>query len=282
MGQFDTMTVSERNELAKAWVDANKQYNLGFYIIFNVGTTVQSEAIAMAKYAKSIGVDAIAAVPPYYEQASTSDFTALFNFFNPIIAASGDLSFFYYHIPGTTHYNPNIYQLITESIIDGKMPQFRGIKYVDGSDAMDWFESCTTYSLTENDNDTISVTNKLAMLYAPEPKLQCFANCMGKGTVLAEDFYAPTFLCMKQAYDNHNAKDAFYQEQWKYNMSKVFGKYGGGVAKKCAYSKFKYPVHFGPPRPPQLPIQYYTSGGCDQVIQELESVGFFNTINNQC
>ena len=282
MGQFDTMTVSERNSLAKAWVDARKEYNLNFYIIFNVGTTVQSEAIAMAKYANSIGVDAIAAVPPYYEQASTSDLTALFNFFNPIITASNNLPFFYYHIPGTTHYNPNIYQFITEAIIDGKMPQFRGIKYVDSSDAMDWFESCTTYSLTESDNNTDSVTNKLALLYAPEPKLQCFANCMGKGTVLAEDFFAPTFLCMKKAYQDDDAKGAFYQEQWKYNISKIFGKYGGQVAEKCVYSKFTYPVTFGPPRPPQLPISYYTSGGCDDVNKELESVGFFDTIQNQC
>eukprot|EP01083_Nonionella_stella_P260974 889213_1 len=203
MGQFDTMTVSERNSLAKAWVDAKNQFNLDLYIIFNVGTSVQSEAIAMAKYAKNINVDAIAAVPPYYEHAS--DFPSLFNFFNPIISASSDLPFFYYHIPGMTGYNPNIYSFITESIINKQMPQLTGIKYVDSSDAMDWFESCTKYSFSETDNTT-NINNKIAMLYAPEPKLQCFANCMGKGTVLAEDFFGPTFLCMKESYENENIK----------------------------------------------------------------------------
>lgn len=36
--------------------------------------------------------------------------------------------------------------------------------------------------------------NTHALLFAPEPKLQSFATGIGRGAILAEDFYAPTYL----------------------------------------------------------------------------------------
>lgn len=59
-GQFDAMTVTERKVLAEAWVAAAKPHAL--YVIVNVGTTVQSEAIDLAAHAASIGASAVAAV----------------------------------------------------------------------------------------------------------------------------------------------------------------------------------------------------------------------------
>jgi dihydrodipicolinate synthase/N-acetylneuraminate lyase len=54
------MTVTERKVLAEAWVAAAKPHAL--YVIVNVGTTVQSEAIDLAAHAASIGASAVAAV----------------------------------------------------------------------------------------------------------------------------------------------------------------------------------------------------------------------------
>jgi N-acetylneuraminate lyase len=56
-----------------------------------------------------------------------------------------------------------------------------GVKYV-SSDTNDWFLSVNAF------NDTY------ALLLAPEPKLQWFGLGLGRGVVLAEDFYAPTYL----------------------------------------------------------------------------------------
>jgi hypothetical protein len=53
MGEFDTLSTTERNTLASAWVAAAKP--LGLYTIVHVGTTVQADAIAMAAHAAAIG-----------------------------------------------------------------------------------------------------------------------------------------------------------------------------------------------------------------------------------
>lgn len=80
-----------------------------------------------------------------------------------------------------------------------------GIKYVD-TDTLDWMNIVNSY------NDTH------VLMFAPEPKLQSFSIGMsltplkhvfcdnlwllgiGRGTVLAEDFYAPTYLRMHRAF----------------------------------------------------------------------------------
>jgi N-acetylneuraminate lyase len=56
-----------------------------------------------------------------------------------------------------------------------------GVKYV-SPDTNDWFLSVNAFNST------------YALLFAPEPKLQSFALGFGRGTVLAEDFYAPTYI----------------------------------------------------------------------------------------
>ena len=58
------MTLSERKELAEAWLEAG--HANGLYVIINVGTTVVSEAKELAEHAYANGADAIAAMAPYY------------------------------------------------------------------------------------------------------------------------------------------------------------------------------------------------------------------------
>ena len=109
MGQFDTLTMDERKAIALEWVvEGHKN---GLYIIVHVGTTVLAEAIELAQHAASIGADAIASVPPYYEHGS---FDEVVDFLNRISQQGAPkLPFFYYHIPGSTHQDMNIYDLLT-------------------------------------------------------------------------------------------------------------------------------------------------------------------------
>jgi N-acetylneuraminate lyase len=92
MGQFDSLTVVERKALAEAWVSSTR--SLDIFLIIHVGTTVQADAIALAAHAQSIGADAIAAVPPYYERPSTA--AAVASWLQPVAAAAPQLPFFYY------------------------------------------------------------------------------------------------------------------------------------------------------------------------------------------
>ena len=267
MGQFDTMTVTERNSLAKAWIDANNDYNLGLYMIYQIGGTVLSESISMAQYAAEIGADAIAAVPPYYEEASETDFTMIFYWFNKLIEASNNLDFWFYHIPGTTGYNIDIYNFIDSAVgANGGLQGLTGIKYVDSSNNEGWIKSVHKFG------------DKVHLLFAPEPKLQCFGLGMGNGTVLAEDFYARTFRCMKYYFENGNYEAMYNEQMWKYNISDIFSSYGGGVAERCVYQQLAN-VSIGPPRPPQASI---TQATCDTVLQQLNSVDFFDQIYKAC
>ena len=95
MGQFDTLTIAERN---RRGVVGGVQ-GRGPHFIAHVGTTVVGEAIELAKHAAAAGADAIASVPPYYE--TTSDADTIVDWLEPICDAAPGLPLYYYHIPGS-------------------------------------------------------------------------------------------------------------------------------------------------------------------------------------
>lgn len=97
------------------------------------------------------------------------------------MAAANGLPLYYYHIPAATHYDISIFDLFT--MAQTELPQLMGVKYVN-SDPLDWFKTISTF------NDTH------VCMFAPEPKVQSFGLGLGRGAVLAEDFYAPTYLRM--------------------------------------------------------------------------------------
>ena len=61
-----------------------------------------------------------------------------------------------------------------------------------------------------------AATGGCTILYAPEPKLQGFAlQSPYAGAVLAEDFYAPTYLRMRGLYEAGDAAGAVAEQNWK-------------------------------------------------------------------
>ena len=64
------MTVDERKLINAAWITAG--HANGLYVIAHVGTTILSDAQALAAHAAAFGADAIASVPPYYERVRSS------------------------------------------------------------------------------------------------------------------------------------------------------------------------------------------------------------------
>ena len=64
-----------------------------------------------------------------------------------------------------------------------------------------------------------SASTNCTVLFAPEPKLQGFAlQNPYNGAVLAEDFYAPTYLRMRAAYVAGNAAAALAEQHWKQDV----------------------------------------------------------------
>lgn len=74
------------------------QSNGRIKVLAHVGSTSTEEAVALAKKAADIGVDAIVAVPPFYMKP---DEESIIDYFKTI-AKSSDLPLYVYNIPGNT------------------------------------------------------------------------------------------------------------------------------------------------------------------------------------
>lgn len=260
LGQFDTLTIEERMQIASAWVSAGHQQTPPLFIIVHVGTSVQRDAIQLAQHALSIGADAIASVPPYYSKPAT--ITALVSWLQPIAAAASPLPFYYYHIPASTGVTFTMVDLFPAAI--SAIPTWSGVKFV-SSDLGDY---ATLVQMYKNNN-------ALALLFAPEPKLAGIA-LGAKGFILAESFFAPTFLRMCHAVMNStesNFGNAQIEQQWKTNIANIFSSFSGD-AERTIYRQ-KIGMDLGPPRLPDLPL---SESDYESLITQLNQYNFFNQV----
>ncbi len=253
MGQFDTLTTAERKTLMTAWVAAAKPLR-SLYVICQVGDTVIATAVELARHAASVGCDAIASVPPYYEK--TDDADTIVDFLQPISAGAPSLPLFFYHIPSVTGCRVKVSALFRAAA--AKLPMLAGVKWV-GTDLADWFE------LTRDFNSSH------ALLFAPEPKLASFALGMGRGAVLAEDFFGPTYLRMREGYFAGGGAAAV-EQAWKLKALAILRKYDGAT-ERVLYRKLCSHVDMGPPRLPQVPM---AEDDWPRLVGELESIGFWS------
>ena len=253
MGQFDALTTAERKTLMTAWVVAAKPLR-SLYVICQVGDTAIETAIELARHAASTGCDAIASVPPYYEK--TDDADTIVDFLQPISAGAPALPLFFYHIPAITGCHVKVSALLRAAA--AKLPALAGVKWV-GTDLHDWFDLTRDFNRSH------------ALLFAPEPKLASFALGMGRGAVLAEDFFAPTYARMRQGYfaGGGGAAD---EQAWKLKALSILSKYGGAT-ERVLYRKLCSHVDMGPPRLPQHPM---AEEDWPKLVADLDAIGFWD------
>jgi N-acetylneuraminate lyase len=268
MGQFDTMSVSDKKTLLTAWIAAGKKH--GIFTIAHVGSPVQSDAIELATFAAELGADAIASVPGYYESYASAETVA--DFIQPIAAAAPNLPFFFYHIPPLTHSNINAVDLLritSDPNSSHQVPTLCGIKFV-SSNLTDWFFSVQGYNHSH------------VLLFAPEPKMASFALGRGRGVVLAEDFYAPSFLRMYASWLRGDSAAAFKEQAWKFQSEEVFRRFGGSAAKRLLYGT-SFPITRGKVDlgPPRLPAAPFDASRRDALIEALSGVNFWNETSPQ-
>jgi dihydrodipicolinate synthase/N-acetylneuraminate lyase len=89
------MSLAERKRVAKITVD---QVQRRIAVIVHVGTTSTAQSIELAQHAESLGVDAVAAVPPYYH---SHDEREVLEFFWTLVR-SVELPVFVYNNPKTS------------------------------------------------------------------------------------------------------------------------------------------------------------------------------------
>ena len=256
MGQFDLLTIAERKAVATVWVEEGRP--LGLYVCVHVGATAQADAVELAAHAASIGADAVASLPPFYERPATAQ--ALAGWLAPIAAAAGPLPFFYYHIPANTAVALSMSSFFPAAV--ERIPTFAGVKFV-STDLVDFQELVTNYGPLS--------PSPLALLFAPEPKLAGVA-LGATGVVLAESFFAGTWLRMCHAVKGGDWEAARKEQAWKARIVAIFAGFPGADAERTVYRKL-IGLDMGPPRAPVLPLDdadYATLTGL------LDAEGFFS------
>ena len=132
-GESMSLSVEERNALAKRWVDVAPEE---LTVIVHVGHTCVPDAIEMADHAEECGAWGIGAMSPFFFKPQTVD--DLVAVTAEVASAAPELPFYYYHIPEMTGVNlsmPDYLQAASERI-----PTLAGLKFT--HEDLDQFERC--------------------------------------------------------------------------------------------------------------------------------------------
>lgn len=95
-GEALLLTIEERKKVLETVID---QVNGRAPVIAHVGTIRTNDVINLAKHAKSIGVNAVSMIPPYYYKFS---FGEIFSYYKDVINAVPNLQVIIYNIPQFT------------------------------------------------------------------------------------------------------------------------------------------------------------------------------------
>jgi N-acetylneuraminate lyase len=125
-GEGPSLTLTERRELTRRWVEVARGTSLG--VLVHVGSNCLPDACELAAQAQQCGADAISTMAPYYfKPASVAE---LVDFCAPIAAAAPELPFYYYDYPAMT----GVRLPITDFLLQGRerIPTLAGAKCSNG------------------------------------------------------------------------------------------------------------------------------------------------------
>ncbi|NDW08559.1 dihydrodipicolinate synthase family protein [Dysgonomonas sp. 520] len=253
-GESSALTMDEKRILFKEWA---KYKTADFKVIAFLGGTCVEECIELALLAKECDLDAISLTAPYYFKAA--NVKALSDFCIDVASSVPDMPFFYYHIPSFTNaYFPMI-DLLEE--IDGKLPNFAGIKYT--------YENLMDYQLC------LDFKNKKYDILWGRDEMLLGALAMGaQGAVGSTYGYmAPIY---NKVFEYYAQKDMLGAQEFQLKANKLIcllNKYGGGTGK--AFMKATG-LDLGAYRPP---VSNLSNEQETEFLNELECLEFYSYCN---
>ncbi|TJZ60375.1 dihydrodipicolinate synthetase [Sphingobacterium olei] len=209
-GEGVSITFDEKVAVMSAWAEASKA-NPDFKVIMLVGGTNIREAKSLATKAAELGLHGISFTSPFYFKPA--NVAQLAKCCAEIATAAPNTAFYYYHIPVLTGGNFAMLDLL--KAIDGKIPNFAGIKYTH-EDFMD-FLSCMNFA-----------NRKYDMLWGRDENMLSSLVLGARGAVGSTyNYAAPLYLDMIKAYDDGDMERANALQQKSIDMIMLLGKYGG-------------------------------------------------------
>ncbi len=209
-GEGVSLTLNEKKEVAEAWANCTRDDN-DFKVMTLLGGTSIADCIDLAKHAKSIGLYAVSFTAPFYFKPASVEMLAKCCI--EIGSAVPDLPFYYYHLPVLNGVQFEMFSLL--KAIDGKMPNFAGIKYTH-EDFMDYL-SCLHFR-----------EGKYDMLWGRDENMLAALVLGAKGAVGSTfNYAAPLYHKMIDAFDKMDLITARNLQQKSIDMIRLLGNYGG-------------------------------------------------------
>jgi N-acetylneuraminate lyase len=218
-GEGVSMSTAEKKHVAEAWAKCTKG-DPDFIVMTLVGGTCLLDCIELAKHAKAVGLDAVSFTAPFYFKPNAVEVLA--EMCAHIASAIPDMPFYYYHIPVLNGVDFPMLDLL--KAIDGKVPNFGGIKYTH-EDFMD-FLSCMQFK-----------DGKYDMLWGRDENMLP-ALSMGVKAAVGSTFNyaAPLYYDLISKFNDGDLKQAALLQMQSIDMIRLLGKYGG-IATGKAYMK---------------------------------------------
>lgn len=251
-GEGVSMTMAEKKAVAQAWAAATKDDD-DFKVMLFLGGTSIADCKELALHAKQIGLYAISFTSPFYFKPANA--TMLAAACAEVALVVPDMPFYYYHIPVLTGVNIAMYDLLQE--VDGKIPNFAGIKYTH-EDFMD-FLSCMRFQ-----------NGRYDMLWGRDENMLSALVLGTKGAVGSTfNYAAPLYYELIDAFTNNDLEKARTLQQQSIDMIRLLGKYGG-IATGKAYMKL-VGVDCGEFR---LPVKNMTAAEFELFKKDVAAIGF--------
>lgn len=251
-GECTSMTVPERKALLTRWQESVAGR---IRLVAHVGGTCQQDCTELARHAASLGVDAVAAIAPYYFKPESVE--QLIAFFRPIADALDGIPFYIYHMPSVT----GVHLPMKEFLEKGSraMPNLNGIKFT-SDDFMEMMECIRLEG------------GRFDILNGFDEMLLCGLAAGAQGGVGSTYNYAlGIYRNLLEAFRAGDLEEARRRQARSIDLVRVILRHGGGVRGGKAVMQLTGP-DCGACRPPLAPC---SAQELKTLEKELQEIGFF-------
>ena len=250
-GEGVSMCYEEKIQLIKAWGEIRDKRLLKIAMVG--GNSVQ-EMKQLAQLAEQHKFDAIAILAPHYFILNKAEILAQICI--EVGKVAPKVGLYFYHIPVLTGVNVSMIEFLEH--IDGKLPNFLGIKYTH-SDMME-YNRCLNFG-----------GGKYDMLWGwDEVLLGGMAMGARGGVGSTFNYAAPLYQQLIQAFYEGDLLKARKLQEKSIDIVRLLGKYGG-IATGKAYMR-AIGLNCGKFR---LPVQNMSEAQYEAFLEDLQAIDFF-------
>lgn len=253
-GEFASLTVEERKQVAARWTDVAGDQ---LHTIIHVGHTCLAASQELARHAAETRAHAIAAIGPYFFRPSALE--QLVAFTAAIAGEARSLPFYYYHLPQLSGVSVSILSYLRMAA--DRIPNLRGVKFSDPN--LEEYGRCLDEFGEHYD------------LPFGSDQVLLSAVAMGATSAIGSTycFLAPLYETLMRAFLEGDVERATHLQRRSLEFVSIFMRHGVLESMKCAMSLIG--VEVGPVR---LPLRQLDEQEIAALHSELQEAGFFEAV----